>query len=722
MRIFQFHSHFISDLNRKSRFTWVLLVFMSLPFVGFSQQTEVVDFLEAQAIVNLEVPNEVSGGVTYTYRIKKDTDSIFIDAVGYSQIKVSLNGTDVDHVYDGKHIVIKNNFVADTLKQRLSIKWTTQPKQTLYFIGDQIWTQGQGKYTSHWFPSFDDMNEKVVFDLYIQSVLRSKVISNGNLIISEKSFGYDSIDSSGIINRIFAKNQLNIFDMENPMSSYLLALVVGDFKREGITSNSGVPLELYIRSEDSLKTEPTYRHTKEIFDFLEAEIGVAYPWQNYKQVPVRDFLYAGMENTTATIFSEAFVVDSIGFNDRNYVNVNAHELAHQWFGNLVTETEGTHHWLHEGFATYYALLAEREIFGDDYYYWKLLQSAEQLEGISQSGKGESLLNPKASSLTFYEKGAWALHILKELIGEDAFKTAIQNYLNKHQFKNVTTDDFLAEVKLATVIDISQWEADWLQQSAFKAQQALESLVKSEFINDYFKASALRGALWADKKLALEDLLKRNNDYLGQEAVYQLASEPVQETLPLYKLAMETENLVIRQAIAASVEGIPLELKPIFESLLEDRSYVTMEYALAGLTAAFPEDRLKYLEQTKYVVGFQNKNIKLLWLGVAISSEAYGPSANEIFLSELKDYTSPEFSFEIRQKAFEYVFQMRLFDSGSLKNLVNASVHHSWRFRNMAREMLKKLLVDEKYRNQLEPLMDSFSEKELNYLNRIVENE
>ena len=704
MLIFQFHSYFISDLTAKNGLLRVLLLCMFQSIVSFSQQTEVVDFKQMRAHIEI-YPDQgrILGSPVVRFEVLRKTDSVFMDAVN---MKIRGNNSkEIGVSASEKRIWFVGDFEPGKI-YTVDFSYEAYPKQTFYFVGDQFWTQGQGKYTSYWLPSLDDMNDKIEFDMMYIVPGRNRLIANGKMYQVEP-IGDETAWS---------------FEMQEPMASYLVAVASGDFHQTELTSKSGVPLELYIRSEDSLKTEPTYRNSKEIFDFLETEIGVAYPWQNYKQVPVRDFLYAGMENTTATIFSEAFVVDSIGFNDRNYVNVNAHELAHQWFGNLVTETEGTHHWLHEGFATYYALLAEREVFGDDYYYWKLLQSAEQLEGLSQSGKGESLLNPKASSLTFYEKGAWALHILKELIGDDAFKTTIQNYLNKHQFKNVTTDDFLAEVKLATLIDISQWEADWLRQSAFKAQQVLESLVKSEFINDYFKASALRGVPFAEKKLALENLLMRNNDYLGQEAVYQLASEPIKETLSLYEMAMETDNLMIRQAVAASVQDIPLELKPIFESLLEDRSYVTMEYVLAGLADTFPEDRLKYLEKTKYVVGFQNKNIKLLWLAIAISSEAYGASANEIFLAELKDYTSPEFSFEIRQKAFEYIFQMRLFDSVSLKNLVNACAHHHWRFRNMAREMLKKLLVDAKYRNQLESLMDSFSEKEKNYLNRIAANE
>jgi Aminopeptidase N len=364
----------------------------------------------------------------------------------------------------------------------------------------------------------DDMNDKIEFDLTIAAPIGTTVMANGSL----KS----TIEKKGLM--------YWEWDMQHPMSSYLVAFAIGDFDKKTVISTSGIPIELYYDKEDALKVEPTYRYTKEIFDFFESEIGVAYPWQNYKQVPVRDFLYAGMENTTATIFSEAFVVDSIGFNDRNYVNVNVHELAHQWFGNLVTETEGSHHWLHEGFATYYALLAEKDIYGEDYYYWKLYNSAEQLIELSEQGKGESLLNPKASSLTFYEKGAWALHILKELIGEEVFSKAVQNYLQHYQFKNVTTQDFLNEVKAVTNKDISQWEADWLEQSAFKAEQAYLSLIESEFIRNYFEVTALRRIPFSEKIIQLKTALTFPNDFIGQEAIYQLDGEPISEAIPLYK--------------------------------------------------------------------------------------------------------------------------------------------------------------------------------------------
>src|SRR5690606_33676692 len=154
--------------------------------------------------------------------------------------------------------------------------------------------------------------------------------------------------------------------------------------------------------------------------------------------------------------------DNVGYNDINYVKVNAHELAHQWFGNYVTAMNDEHHWLQEGFATYYALLAEREIFGEDYYYWSLYQSAEELKALSDSGKGEALVKLNGSSLTYYQKGAWALHILKERVGDMAFKEAVRNYLKNHAFGNATTGDLIAEFEKASGQDLGTFTASWLR--------------------------------------------------------------------------------------------------------------------------------------------------------------------------------------------------------------------------------------------------------------------
>jgi aminopeptidase N len=682
---------------------FLIALFLFISFGTNAQQTDIVDFTKIDAVLEpISSSGMIVGRIAVSFDILRSVDSVYLDAVNMDvyDIKKSMSVRSTEN-----KIWLEGPFIADT-SYTIQFDYQAKPRQSLYFTVDQIWTQGQGKYTSHWLPSIDDMKDKIEFDLEIVAEKSKTVIANGNLK-----------------KRIITDGGLTdywIFDMEKPMSSYLVAFVIGDFEKLDISSNSGVPIELYYRPVDSLKAEPTYRYTKEIFDFLETEIGIPYPWQNYKQIPVRDFLYAGMENTTATILSEAFVVDSTGFTDRNYVNVNAHELAHHWFGNLVTETSGTHHWLHEGFATYYALLAEKEIFGEDYYYWKLYNTAEQLISLSDEGKGESLLNPKASSLTFYEKGAWALHILKELIGEEAFMTSVKNYLEKFKFRNVTTSDFLTEVKAVTTIDITQWEADWLQQTAFQAQQAYEFLKRSDLITRYFELQNLRKMSLADKKnplLASSELF--DNDYLGQEIIYQLADEPIGESMELYKIGFESSSIFVRQAIALSLINIPSELQTDYESLLDDNSYLTKEAALYNLWISFPDKRHGYLDEMRGIVGFQNKNVRQLWLALALFTEGYMTSAKPIFRKELRSYSSTEYSFEIRQKAFEYIDMLGLYDEQVLKDLVGACEHHNWRFRNFARNLLNDLWKTGTYKDQLQILAKELDEKTTNYLKKLL---
>ncbi|MFT7073553.1 M1 family metallopeptidase [Patiriisocius sp. Uisw_017] len=707
-----------------------ILLFI-IPFFTTAQQTETVDFTRITATITPDaISKKVTGNVEVTFLIKKNTDKVYLDAINTAHpSREFVNDAVVELYYTEDKIWFHSNFEKG-YEYTVAFDYVAYPKQTLYFTGDQIWTQGQGKYTSHWLPSIDDMNDKIEFDLKIKTTNDKTVIANGKLkeiinqasIITQlKKLNPIIANDSTLVNKLSkpTNESLWVFDMEQPMSSYLVAFVLGDFQRGQEFSENGTKLYTFIKPEDSLKAEPTYRYTKQIFDFMEAEIGVLYPWQDYKQVPVRDFLYAGMENTSCTIFSEAFVVDEIGFNDRNFVNVNAHELAHQWFGNLVTETSGEHHWLHEGFATFYALFAERELFGDEYYYWKLFQSAESLQALSNEGKGQSLLNPKASSLTFYEKGAWALHILRERIGDDAFKMAVHQYLETHKFKNVTTADFLEAVRANTLINIDAWEQDWLLQTAFKSEQAYSSLKSSTFMNDYFEVAALRASALKDKYRVLERVLTFPNDYIGQEAVYQLALEPIETTIPLYKKAFESNNILVRQAIAVSFEGaVPQSLQANFESLLKDESYVTREAALLLLRNAFPQKINAYLEITRGEIGFQDKNLRQIWLVLALLKEGYETTNKEKFKKELNEYTSQAFGFQVREKAFEYVAYLDIWNENSIKSLVNACTHHFWRFRDSSRAILEAVIKNGNYSKIIKKGYLQFSASEKEYLTRI----
>lgn len=659
---------------------YYLLLFICL-LGGFveAQQTDIVDFKHCNADLAFKFDSkEVIGKVTYTFDILKPTDSIFIDAQSMTVKGALLNNKNFTLSNDGKKIWIKHHFETST-KNTIYFEFSTTPKKALYFLNtynsntpaQQIWTQGQGKYTSNWLPSIDDMNDKIEFDLSIAFPKNYQVIANGTLK-SKKELGYLDYD-------------MWYYDMKKPMSSYLVAMAIGKYGVKTETSKSGIPIELYYYPEDSLRVEPTYRYSKRIFDFLENEISVPYPWQNYKQVPVKDFLYSGMENTSLTIFSDDFMIDETAFTDKNYVSVNAHELAHQWFGDLVTETSGTHHWLQEGFATYYALLAEKDIFGDDYYYWKLYESAQQLLMQDKAGQGTSLLDPKSSSLTFYQRGAWVLHILKEKVGAMAFKKAVKAYLERYKFKNVETNNFINEVEKASGQNLKPFVNTWLVEKEFPFNKAMASLKKnSVFIQEY---------------LIMDCAVKTSkcNYYIDSGASDETRAKIIAQVPDKITKTVFKSSIQVRQAIAKALKTIPPTLKANYESLLNDESYITKEVALYNLWTNFPDDRKKYLEQTKAIIGFNDKNVRLLWLILALNTEDYQNESKTRFYDELVSYTASLYSVETRQKAFSYLNSIDAFNKLALINLVEVSNHHVWRFKKFGRDFIKRLSVNEKYK-------------------------
>lgn len=647
---------------------YFFLIFLCCFQFAFSQQTDYVDFKKCETgFVVYPERKEIVGNATYTFDVINATDSIYLDAVNIKFSNVFLNDSRVEFRNDGFKLWIKHAFEPSE-NNRLSFSYVSSPKKALYFVGNQIWTQGQGKYTSNWLPSIDDVNDKIEFDL--TPIIRGEyeVIANG--VMEEK----------------WENNGLNRwhFNMKQPMSSYLVALAIGNYKKQTETSKSGIPLEYYYYPEDSAKVEPTYRYTKQMFDFLEEEIGFAYPWEIYKQVPVKDFLYSGMENTTLTIFSDALVVDAIGFNDRNYVNVNAHELAHQWFGNLVTAKSGEHHWLQEGFATYYALLAEREVFGDDYYYWRLYEYANELLQQDKAGQSTALLDAKASSTTFYKKGCWALHILRAQVGDTVFKNAVKNYLIKHQFKTAETLDFMNEIEAEIGQDMSEFVTTWLESITLPEDAVVKSLKVSEFMQEYFTVSC---AEFPDKcpDYLVSDISDEAKIKIVSQKSYQIKAEDFRNSIK------------VRQAIAENLSTIPSELKTHYESLLNDKSYITIEIALYNLWINFPEDRAKYLQATKDVYGLSDLNVRQLWLVLHLNTVEYQPDKKEAIYQELLGYTSDTYGFEIRQKAFEYLKLVDAFDEMSLKNLVQASSHHNWRFQQFSKQLLEELSLSEEYK-------------------------
>ncbi|WP_333600417.1 M1 family metallopeptidase [Flavobacterium sp.] len=689
-----------------------LLFFLLFTVFTFAQQTAKVDFKTAYGNLTINpIAKKVSGTVRYVFEVKEAIDTIKIDAKQMTFSEVKINNQPVKFSNSGKTLNLFEGFSKG--KNTVTFTYEATPKQTMYFNGDfsnatisnqQIWTQGQGKYTSHWFPSFDDVNEKVIFNMIISFDKKYNVIANG------------------VLKDVFPNKDLKIwkYEMQKPMSSYLLALAIGDFSNKAIGSKSGIPLQLFIQPKDTAKFEATYRYSKEIFDYLEKEIGVKYPWKIYKQIPVEDFLYAGMENTTTTIFAQDYVIDGIGFNDRNYVNVNAHELAHQWFGDLVTAKSGKQHWLQEGFATYYALLAERQVFGDDYFYHQLYRSSLQLRNAAKSDT-IPVLNDKASSLSFYQKGAWALHTIRETIGAKVFQKAVKSYLKKYQYKNVETDDFLAEIKKAApTFDTEKFRKTWLEDYHFPTEEANALLKKNQFIQTLFETQQLRKKALAENKEKFKTLLQSKVFYpVKTEILYQMKDIPFNDKKELLTLALQTNDIKVRQSVAEFTDDIPVEFKAQYETLLDDASYDTKEIAFMNLWKNFPDSRSIYLAKTQNWVGGNDKSLRILFLTFAVLSTDVESSAKTNYYAELVDYTSSKYESSVRQNAIINAMTITDKDATVLKNLVNATTHYKWQFSKFGRDKIRELLQLDGFRSSFESLLPTLSETEKMQLQKLL---
>ena len=681
-------------------------LFLFITTFAFAQQIKYVDFksLSGQLSINSS-QKTISGNVDFDFDVLQPIDTIKIDAKNMEFSNVQIDGKNVAFNNTGKELQIINSFQKG--KNHLTFTYNAKPKQALYFVDIenkevQIWTQGQGRYTSNWFPSFDDVNEKLVFNLGITYDAAYQVVSNG--ILKEKTQKGNSFHWQ--------------YEMEKPMSSYLLMLAIGKYDKKISESKTNIPLEYYLENKDVSRFESTYRYSKRIFDFLEKEIGVKYPWKIYRQIPVRDFLYAGMENTTSTLFATRYVVDSIGFIDRNYTNVDAHELAHHWFGDLITAESSKHHWLQEGFATYYAALAERDIFGEDYFYSKLYDTAQQIKFASRTDT-IPVLNPKASSLTFYEKGAWALFVLHESIGDRAFKKAIKSYLKKYAYQTVNTENFFDEIRKVSNFDLEKFQKTWLESTVFDTPTANALLSKNKAIQIRLEVDKLKKTPLAEKKDFFIKTLNSDVYHSVKEAIIdQLENEKYEAKKELLIIAMKTNDIQIRQTVAESLNKIPEDFRSEYETLLDDKSYQTQEIALYWLWRNFPKHRTAYLDKSKSWIGFNDYNLRAMWLSLALSTPDYAGNPDEL-ATELINFSTTKYEATTRQNALEKLIAFKIINDQVLSNLVASTTHHMWQFSKFGRDTIRMLLKNSEMRASFERILPNLTPDEQFQLNRLL---
>ncbi len=413
---------------------------------------QVVDVINLKGELNINGPeNSVKGTATISFKpFAKTIDSLAINCSRLNVKKVVLGDKEIKFKWSGDEIIVFPEGEYDKNKiYDIVIYYDANPKEGLYFRGwqpyekykrKQIWAHGPGG----WCPFVNVKHDILTSEFIITFDKNYEVFSNGVCYSqNENSDGTKTWH----------------YKIDKPHVVYLICLAIGDYGVKKFTSNRGLALEYLYYKDMPERFDVTYIHSKEMFDFIEDETGTKYPWSLYRNMPVGDYMYGGMETTTSTIYGDFMYIDPRAQWMRKYENVNVHELIHQWFGNYVSNINKDI-WLTESFATYYAKKFEQNIYGEDHYQ---IERFNELEKVYSAAKKNDypIGSSKGGSDRWYPKGSLVLDMMRDVMGDKSFKTAIQKYLADNAYQVVATADLLRSIREASGQSMEWFFDEWI---------------------------------------------------------------------------------------------------------------------------------------------------------------------------------------------------------------------------------------------------------------------
>lgn len=353
------------------------------------------------------------------------------------------------------------------------IKYTAQPEKVpnngnlsisdtkgLYFINPegkpegyprQIWTQGEAESSSCWFPTIDKPNQKTTQEIEMTVPDSFVTLSNGLLKSSEKK----------------GNLRTDYWVMDKPHAPYLFFMGAGEFAVVKDTPWRGkVPVEYYVEKDYAPLAKKLFGNTSEMMTFFSERFGYDYPWAKYAQIIVRDFVTGAMENTTAVSHSESAYQSEEALNDQNYWEyIIAHELAHHWFGDLVTAESWANLTVNESFANYSEYLWLAHKYGKDVADYHLRNNTQQYHQRPDDFKKDLVRFDYTSTddmfdMVSYNKGGAILHMLRHYLGDEAFFQAITDYLKTYAYSNGEAHQLRLSFEKISGKDLSWFFNQW----------------------------------------------------------------------------------------------------------------------------------------------------------------------------------------------------------------------------------------------------------------------
>lgn len=420
------------------------------------------DLQQSKIVLRFDVDQKkVIGEVTHTLSIlRNNTSSIAFDSVGLTIQSVTVNKSAAKFETTPTKLLIPIPAAKSGDKFDIVIRYEGKPSKGLYFIlpdkdypdrPRQIWSQGESEDTRYYLPTYDYPNDRLTTETILTVPSTWLTVANGKLV--------------SVAN---AANNMKTWTWKEsfPSSTYLITVVAGELD-EVKDSLRGLPVNYYAPKGRGDRLSVNYGRTPAMIAQFDKTFGVDYPWEKYAQVMVDDFVAGGMENSSATTNTSSSLVNpklapeyATGQDD-----LISHELAHQWFGDLVTTKDWGDIWLNEGFATFGETVWIEAHFPKDQSEYGRWNDARQWFAQTNLYNKPIVRFDFDDSAEFngnvYDKGGWVLYMLRHQLGEEAFNRSLKHYLEVNRGKNVVTADFIKAVEEASNTDVSQFFNQWI---------------------------------------------------------------------------------------------------------------------------------------------------------------------------------------------------------------------------------------------------------------------
>ena len=456
------------------RLTFLLAVSLFATFTAFAEQAyRLPDHITPtfqQITLNLDPDNlDYDGETTIDIKVDETTDKVGFYHIGLTiqsahlvdgdkRIPLSVSGAEYD-IYWGK---AETAFPAKNYKLHITFSGKVNTSSDGMYLSkfedkNYLFTQFEDMHARRVFPGFDEPSYKIPYQMTISAPDKHTIVSNTPVMSEKTAGGLKTI----------------VFERTKPMSTYLIAFAVGELDYAEITGLS-VPGRIYTPKGQAHRTKFAVKHTPSILKTLEEYFGSPYPYKKLDFVAVPNFTHGAMENVGLVTYRSSLLLledEPALIDQQGPLSTITHELAHMWYGNLVTMAWWDDLWLNEAFASHMA----SKVMYKDY------PQFNERDGLVQEGAFGADANPttkpvkkvvKSASDVMdglglnYTKGESVLQLIESLVGEEAFQKAIQAYMKKHQWGNTVADDLWAVMADASQFDIPGMMRTYLEQPGY----------------------------------------------------------------------------------------------------------------------------------------------------------------------------------------------------------------------------------------------------------------